>query len=660
MDGRTRLAIVRNGMPETRFEDCGANSRKPRSKYAVFYAHRGDGDTWLQIFSENLRLFRVQRSGKPNARGPLRVIAGYEDARVLLEDSRQQTIKELEEYIAAVERFLSGGERGQQDAEEMTRMAMNLSHAREQLDAARLTVICGPEELKALEEPKNTTLEVVHHGRPGSEYLAADLNESSRMFLIADLPAHWRLLGLSRNIGAVKLLSCGSGDAWWRDRLISYPRGYSGPPSTHIAPAQHLADKMKAMRFAQPRVIGYQGSGIIIASPLYQSRTYVESIWDEDVSLPDEPHSVRLGDRNDITTDIARRSDVSMIFEPTDADRGRKRLRFDHAYMYAPRSDGDTFEFALEENVRRLAKWIDAPRLKPRGPIALIAPNDDVINALATVRASRMHELSREVKSAREQRRACEQALKGDSLSEGERNEKQTKIDELDSIIKERSFYLAAAEATEIKGLDVLTKVENAARLTHAEVQMKQSAQIANTKIYIALFGSAGSDRLTTDRSDTPTVVTLAEISHNLARHFVSEGLTPRIGSFRLLSWESADSKPRRKFEANPAGASGFFSNRRLAPAQYLANQLQEDGFLSPRVTGYQGQGVFWNVSKHFINEDSASAPQSAVGRLQGWGSDSIAPPHALRSIPGYASNWKRRKEVGKVFKPKSSGLLCR
>lgn len=53
-------------MRETRFEDCGATSRKPRSKYAVIYAHRGDGDTWLQIFSENLRLLRVQRSGKPN------------------------------------------------------------------------------------------------------------------------------------------------------------------------------------------------------------------------------------------------------------------------------------------------------------------------------------------------------------------------------------------------------------------------------------------------------------------------------------------------------------------------------------------------------------------------------------------------------------------
>jgi hypothetical protein len=659
MDGRTRLAIVRNGMRETRFEDCGATSRKPRSKYAVIYAHRGDGDTWLQVFSENLRLLRVQRSGKPNARGPLRVIAGYEDARVLLEDSRQQTIEELKEYIAAVEHFLSGGERRQRDPEERKRMEVKLSHTREQLDAARLTTISGPEALKAIEEPKNTALEVVHHGRPGSEYLAAHLNDTSSRFLIADLPAHWRSLGLSRDIGSIKLLSCGSGDAEPRDRFVSYPRGYFGPPSTDIAPAQRLADKMKAMRFTQPRVIGYQGSGLNIASPLYQSRTYVESIWDEDVSLPDEPYSVRLGDRDGVTTDVARRSDVSMIFEPTDADRGHKRLRFDHAYMYAPRGDGDTFEFALEENVRRLAKWIDAPRLKPRGPIALIAPNDNVINALATVRASRMLELSREVKRAREERRACEQALSVDSLSEGERNEKQTKIDEHDSIIKERSFYLAAAEATEIKGLDVLTKVENAARLTHAEVQMKQSAQIANTKIYIALFGSAGSDRLTTDRSDTPTVVTLAEISHDLARHFVSEGLTPRIGSFRLLSWESADSKPRRKFEANPSGASGFFSNRRLAPAQYLANQLQEDGFLRPRVTGYQGQGGFWNVSRHSINEGSTSAPQPAAGRHQGWGSDSIAPPHALRTIPGHASDWKRRKEVGKVFKPKSSGLLC-
>jgi hypothetical protein len=382
--------------------------------------------------------------------------------------------------------------------------------------------------------------------------------------------------------------------------------------------------------------------------------------WEQDVSLPEEPYAVRVGLDSDMArVDIARRSDVAMVFEPTDNDRGRKPLRYDHAYMYAPRGDGDAFEFALEENVRRLAKVIDASYFRPRGPIPLLASNEDVRRGLDDLRAKRMRGLSQEVKSAREERRACERALGNASLSNDERDHMQKKIDDLDFVIKERSFYLAAAEATEIKSWNALTSAGDALGHGDAQVQATRSAQLAKTKMYIALYGSAGSERLTTDRSGTTAEVTLAEISRDLAQRFLVEGVTPHIGSFRLLSRESADAKPRRNFEANPRGYSGLFSDRRVAPAQYFANQLKEDGFIRPRVTGYQGQGVFWATAKHIVNADSDAGHSSAGARHQGWGSGSLAPPHAIQIVPGKASEWRRRSEVGKVFKPRQGLAFC-
>lgn len=649
-------------MPETSATQRSAAYGKPRFKYAFMYAHQGEGDTWFQVFSENLRRLRTKRTRKPNARGPVPVIAGSDEAAAILEGLRLQSVQIGEHKLAQLGSALHRcGQGSNENAEEIARLTAEFNNVQERLDAARLTRVLGPGALKTLDEPENTKLEVVHHGACGYEYLATGAGGPSSHFPIGALPPHWKTLGLSRKIGSVRLFSCESGDAAPRRQFISYPRGYYGFPSDNeIAPAQRLADKMKATGFARPRVTGYQGLGISIPDYLHRASTYVESIWNADVSLPDETFALRsIVEGEGVTTDIVRRSEVAMVFEPTDPDRRRKRLRYEHAYLYAPSGEGDTFEFALEENVRRLAKWIDASSVKPRGPIPLIAPNDEARRALEAARAKRMQALDQEVEDARQACRTSEQALQSDSLSDGEREEVRNTLDAQRFIVRERSFYLAAAEATRIEGLEVLTAV-GAQQGEEAHRQAMLTRQLANTKIYIPLYGSAGSDLLSTDRSETPTKARLADISQDLAQHFSAEGQAPHVGSFRLLSWESADAKTRRKFEENPSGFSGLFSNRRVAPAQYLANKLEEDGFLRPRVTGYQGQGIFWPVSKHFLAGDSASTAPNANERHQGWGSQSIAPVHALQVIPGHSSDWKRRRDVAKVFKPKRGlGLLC-
>jgi hypothetical protein len=232
-----------------------------------------------------------------------------------------------------------------------------------------------------------------------------------------------------------------------------------------------------------------------------------------------------------------------MVFEPRDPNRSRKALRYDRAYLYAPRWEENAFEVALDENARRLAKWIDSGSVKPRGPIPLLAQNAREKETLSGIRRNRIRALAREVQAARDERRNCERALRDPSLSGAARDEMQQKIDALDSTIKERSL-------------------------------------------------------------------------------------------------------------PNPPEYSGSGPRRRLAPAQALANQLQEDGFLRARVTGYQGQGVSSAASKGLINADAegGASTSTASERLRGWGSRSMAPPHALRIVPGDASQRKRRSEAGKVF----------
>jgi hypothetical protein len=345
-----------------------------------------------------------------------------------------------------------------------------------------------------------------------------------------------------------------------------------------------------------------------------------------------------------------------------DHDARAAKPRFAHAVTYAHRAGGDTwlqvlstnweenaFEVALEENARRLAKWIDSGSVKPRGPIPLLARNAQEKETLSGIRRNRIRALARDVQAARDERRNCERALGDASLSGEARDEIHQNIDALDFTIKERSFYMAAAEASGIEEWQALITVPNAEQQSAAQIEAMRTAQLAKTKLYLVPDGRAGSE------------FRPAELSSHLAQPFLSAGVIPYIGSFRLLSNGSADAARRRKFVANPPEYSGSDRSRRLAPAQALANQLQQDGFISPRVTGYQGQGVSSAASKGLINADpDGEASTSTAGeRLQGWGSRAMGAPHALRIVPGDASQRKRRSEAGKVFAPKCGLALA-
>lgn len=639
-------------MPGTSSDDRDAGATKPRFAHAVIYVHRGGGDTWIQVLSANQRRLRVQRSGKANARGPIPVIVGRNEDRIALQQERQQWIDVLRERVASLQaQLLAYCLAPHADLQQAAHLCSELSSTRERLEAATLTVINGPEALRALTDPENTKIELLHHGLWGCAYLQPDPQDAASGYSLWDLPAEWRSLGLSPAIGSVRLQSCYSGDVAPREHVISYPRGYYGPPSAgRIAPAQILADAMRNAGFTSPRVTGYQGIGLNFYNYHAKNTIYLCSIWADDISIPEEPYASRLGvDEEDARMSIARRSDVAMVFEPREPNRSRKALRYDRAYLYAPRWEEASFEVALEENARRLAKWIDSGSVKPRGPVPLLARNVEEKATLSDIRRKRMRALGREVQAARDERRECERALGDASLSGAARDEVQRKIDALDFTIKERSFYLAAAEASGIEEWEALITVPNAEHKSAAQVEKSRTKQLAKTKLYLVSEGGTGAES------------GLDELSSGLAQRFSSAGVTPYIGSFRLLNNGSADATRRRKFVANPAGYSGSGPRRRLAPAQALANQLQEDGFHRPKVTGYQGQGVSWAASKRLIHADAdADASTSTAGaRHQGWGSRSIAPPHALRIAPGSTPQWKRRSEAGKVFAPKRGLALA-
>lgn len=479
-------------MPGTSSDERDAGAAKPRYAHTVIYAHRADGDTWLQVLSSNRRRLRVRRNGRPDARGPVPVIVGTDQDAVALARERQAWITSLQGKAGALGvELLVASQEAHADLQRIARLYAELDEAAEKLLAATQTVIYGPDVLRHLPDPKNTKIELLHHGLWGYEYLLADGRDPATRYSVRDLPAYWLSLGLSPDIGSVRLEACCSGDAAPREHLISYPRGYYGPPSAQrLAPAQMLADAMAQAGFTSPRVTGYQGIGICIINYLSKNDVYIGETWAEDVSLPEGPYAVRVGTEDEgARVDIARRSDVAMVFEPRDPNRRRKALRYDRAYLYAARWEENTFEVALEENVRRLAKWIDSGSLKPRGPIPLLAKDEQEKETLSALRRQRMRALRREVQAARGERRNCAQALGDASLSGAARDEMQQKIDDLDFTIKERSFYMAAAEATDIDEWETMIGVPDAEQKSEAQIEEMRTAQLDKTKLYIVPHG---------------------------------------------------------------------------------------------------------------------------------------------------------------------------
>ena len=122
-------------MPETSATPRRAAYGKPRFKYAFMYAHQGEGDTWFQVFSENLRRLRTKRTRKPNARGPVPVIAGSDEAAAILEGLRLQSVQIGEHKLAQLGSALHRcGQGSNENAEEIARLTTHLEHFRTIMD----------------------------------------------------------------------------------------------------------------------------------------------------------------------------------------------------------------------------------------------------------------------------------------------------------------------------------------------------------------------------------------------------------------------------------------------------------------------------------------------------------------------------------------------
>ena len=89
-------------MPETSSHDRDARAAKPRYAHTVIYVHRADGDTWLQVLTSNRRRLRVQRTSRPDARGPVPVIAGTDQYAVDLALQRDAWIISLQAQAGAL------------------------------------------------------------------------------------------------------------------------------------------------------------------------------------------------------------------------------------------------------------------------------------------------------------------------------------------------------------------------------------------------------------------------------------------------------------------------------------------------------------------------------------------------------------------------------
>jgi hypothetical protein len=650
-------------MPGAERHGRGANGRGLHFEFAYTYAHRGEGYAFEQACAANIRRLRKQRAGVQGARGPIPLVAADQHVKTQLEQARQRLV---DRFRTDIERHRNNQELRALTPDEEAEMYWDVLR----MDAAELTDILGPEALRDIPDPENTKIYVSHHGTWRGN-LSTDPTDSAISFPVEDIPTYWKALGMPRNIGSVRLSSCESGDATPRRRFISYPPGYNGFFSADdFAPAQRFANKMKAVGFSRPRVTGYQGKGADQPEAMHHHMATEGFALGQGVDLPDTRHAAQMCYTEKVYTDFQRRSDVAMVFEPIDRDHRPKKLRYSHAYFYAlcePKGEDDQFAVALDENLRRLAKWIDAPASrKPRGPIKIIASSDEIKAALDAVRTNLIDVLADAVKKAQADRDLDKAALTEQSLGDDERELRHEAIESKDQVIKILSLELAAAEATRITGLEALATIPNEKQWDPRQRQAIRTAQLDGTKLYIGLHGGAGSNVLSTNGSANAVEVCIAQVAHSLAEHFESCRVTPRIGSIRLLSCESADTVRRKKFTSSAPGYSGRPFRRRIAPAQYLANKLQEDGFVRPRVTGYQGMGILWRGARQCVLEQGPEFVRhrgNATG-LSGWGPESCAPLYGLRVIPAEedTADYKtarRRSEVATVFKPKSRLPLC-
>ncbi|GAA5784244.1 hypothetical protein GCM10007860_06890 [Chitiniphilus shinanonensis] len=276
-----------------------------RQKAAFYWAHEGGGDIFEQAAGSNLP--RIRKAAQdPTARGPVPVIARNETVFADLSAAKQQTISNALSEMTSIRKSIA--DTGPQiDTIKQTRRRLkamdpnyvkgqpypenpqpvkprltellqqttalkqnarnqraqaqsSLSAWQERHDAFAATEIkhAGDVGMASL-HPQHTKLYVLGHGNAG--YDALQTTPDDGVFALTDVAKGLKQSGLNPDFESIRMTSCHSADA------VKPTHFLADPPAIHDgarAPAQTLANALKAEGFTQPKVTGYQGQGINI------------------------------------------------------------------------------------------------------------------------------------------------------------------------------------------------------------------------------------------------------------------------------------------------------------------------------------------------------------------------------------------------------------
>jgi hypothetical protein len=343
---------------------------------------------------------------------------------------------------------------------------------------------------------------------------------------------------------------------------------------------------------------------------------------------------------------------------------GQPQSRRKAAYFYAHRGDGDIYQLAVQDNVRRMRKQAADPCA--RGPLPILARDKQTYEALLAAREALHDSYKREYEVALTDRRALREKLEANRAAvEMERRRLIEGSAELDQ--KQRyEALLGTREALvgEYEREQELPRTDNhelaktlEANLTNVKEEHRRLAQVTAEPAKLALLDAVeGNTRFASAVQDQQRVVVLRgerlravyatkilspeqkplrtlhpsrtklyQLGHGAAGHpmlwseeggdastvtEVAEGLKA-AGLPRQFKWfyvyacSSADASVRRAFGA-PEDAPAGEKSGHPPLAQTFADALFEAGFKKVRVRGYEG---LWVVSPR-----GATAERSIAG----------------------------------------------
>lgn len=400
------------------------------------YAHVGDSETYILVFSENRARWHEQQRD-PLARGMLPVLTPDDEVyRGLLEQHRRvadeyrERLKNTDDAISKARSAMQSSN-AEAPAERLIALRNKRKGYQDSLAIAGALEIVPPDGAAML-NPQNVVIGVVAHGAAYSDQLRFG-GERRLSFRSLARALYERF---PRPSITVSLLSCESAGTAERS-------AYGADPAKHVTssydskvPAQLLVDELADAGFISPRVIGYEGKA---------------------VCLPDGPRLQLLARPRILGGDVLVPSPLfARSFMPTSARRAAMQSRkYRHALTYALRGGREILLQAIDDNVTRVRKKQIDP--SARGAVVLVAGSQQIFRRLVDEREQLLRTWSGDYESTPAQ------------ASQAERR-----------TLRDR---LLALHATDVAGPEVLPLLDP-----------------EQTKLYVLGFGNAGSARLSTSK----------------------------------------------------------------------------------------------------------------------------------------------------------------